>query len=1015
MKRCAICGTTYDGSEKFCRQDGAPLQADQANSVAPPAVAESVSGAAALVPVSAAVSAPESAPVSVPTSGSVPVPKPGAVAAPKPGAVAAPSPGAVAGLSSSSVPGTGSIAALGLAGVGAKSALASNATGHTSRVSTDETATVVGPIPIDPDETPPLFGRVNQEDGATPPMTAMPQVSAKLAALQGKTQPPPLPAKTTRKQALPPDLFVPPRSSPSGRSMPIPVVPDPSFNTTQITALSDEDPEIRNNYSGKTIDGRYLIGKLIGHGGMGAVFECEQVHLRKRMAIKLLHENLVQKKALIARFQREARAISRLSSPHTVMVYDFGRWGELFFLVMELLEGEPLDAMLEHAGPLPAERVARIVLQMCDSLAEAHKNGIVHRDLKPENVILVRNQAHPDFVKILDFGLAKVQGINDEDQVHSQRDIFGTPFYMSPEQIRAAAVDGRSDIYAVGALMYKMLTGKPVFAHKNTFDILKAHLMDAPAKMATVVPNNLVPPAMERIVLKALQKDPSMRFASMDEMALALAQTLRSGFRESGMVLAAGTLDIDTVVPSSTSPGAKTTRGERAPRNKAIRQTNLSNIAKLSDIFDPDELLQTTRAVERSRLRLFVGGIVALLLAVAGLWWWTSFSPAEVEQEPNDDLAHANRLGPNDQVRGVIGKRKSDRLGDRDCFVLPTGTDGQDVEISVAGVPNVDLQVVLYPDGSTKPIAVNHRGRGQGELVRFWDPLQRPTLACVEEANQAGQTPSESLSDQYTLAVTKNALPQNVEREPNDAAPGNETKVGATLTAVLDGLADRDVFAVPASCEGRLLRAQLQVVGAPTAAGARLELYDGSGHLIVTHTAKAGQLHSELAFVGTAQQLPDHVVVARQPAKMGEVVTDDLPYTLTFVVQDVVDQAEIEPNDAQDSAQHLVLGAWHTGDTGDGAQTDWLHIGGGDPGSRSARIEVAAVKGALNLLIRDVGSKADLRSVAVTDAQVKEIVINNATGQGLLLRVTALDVAGRKRQAAGWRLRVRTYASGATP
>ncbi len=934
MKRCASCGTTYVGSEKFCRQDGAPLQAVD--------------------------SATES-------GGSEPAGAP----APAPEAQAPPT-------------------------------VAAAATPHTGRLSPDETDTVVGPIPMDPDQTPPLGGRA--EPDATPPMTAVPQISAKLAALQGKTQPPPLPAKTTRRNQAP-DLFVPPRTSPSGRNVMPAVLTEAAQPTTQITALSPEDAEIQAAYKGKTIDGRYFIGRLIGHGGMGAVFECEQVHLKKRMAVKLLHENLVQKKALIARFQREARAISRLSSAHTVMVYDFGRWGELFFLVMELLEGEPLDAVLEAAGPLPPERVARIVLQMCDSLSEAHKNGIIHRDLKPENVMLVRSQAHPDFVKILDFGLAKVQGINDEDQVHSQRDIFGTPFFMSPEQIRAGAVDGRADIYAVGALMFRMLTGKHVFSHKNTFDILKAHLMDPVPKMATH--GVQVPPALERIVIKALQKDPMGRFATMDEMALALAQTLRSGFRESGLVLAAGSLELDKA-EAPPKPGGKTDRPDRTRRNKAVRQTNLSNIAKLSDIFDPDELLQTSKAVERTRMRWFASGIVLLLTTLVLAWWLTAPGASEVETEPNDEPAQANRLGPGDQSRGVIGRRKSDRVGDRDCFRLPAAPDGQDLEIGVRGVPNMDLQLTLYPE-SGKPVAVNHRGKGQGEVVRFWDPLKRPTLVCVHEASHADQTPSESLSDQYTLSAAGRPLPTVAEREPNDDTPGNEAKADAAVSGVLEGPLDRDVFQVPGPSDGRLLRVTLQAGPGADPAGARLELYDGAGHMMVAHAARADQSRIELAFVGTTAQLPDHLIVSRPGPG------DDLPYTLTFALAPVTDQAETEPNDSDETAQPLVLGAWHVGDFADGAQSDWLRIGGGDPGNRSARLEVAATRGAVNVLVRDLGSKLDLRAMPVADAQVREIVLNNASGHGLLVRVTPLDSPGRKREPAAWRLRARTYANGHAP
>ena len=212
-------------------------------------------------------------------------------------------------------------------------------------------------------------------------------------------------------------------------------VDEQATKLTPFEKMEELDGE-RSAYVGKLIDNRYLVQALIGRGGMGAVYRVEQIHLRKEMAVKLLHENLVSRKQLVSRFAREARAISRLSSPHTVTVFDFGRWGEVFYLVMELLEGQPMDEVLQEQGPLSAQRTTAILIQMCDSLSEAHEQGIVHRDLKPENIILLSDGPHPDFVKVLDFGLAKVEDLEDPYTIHSQKDIFGTPHYMSPEQIR---------------------------------------------------------------------------------------------------------------------------------------------------------------------------------------------------------------------------------------------------------------------------------------------------------------------------------------------------------------------------------------------------------------------------------------------------------------------------------------------------------------------------------------------------------------------------------------------------
>lgn len=942
MKRCAVCGKNYAGSEKFCRDDGTPLA-----SIAVANAAAEIAGGLA-------------------TAAAVPTPV-------------------------------------------------------TGRLSPDETATVVGPMPADPNETPPLHGKVSLAKAlqhlpeAEPPTTAVVPLTP-AGALQAKTRPPPLPARpalppksslTKAAAAAAPALFVPPKSAPSGSARAAAQAQAKLEEERDQHQQQEEADEVQSSYIGKIIDDRYLIGPLIGQGGMGAVFQCEQIHLKKRMAVKLLHENLVQKKQLIARFTREARAISRLSSPHTVMVYDFGRWGELFYLVMELMEGEPLDTLLDREGPQPAERVAKIALQMCDSLAEAHTNGIIHRDLKPENVMLIRNQAHPDFVKILDFGLAKVQGVNDEYTVHSQRDIFGTPYYMSPEQIRASEIDGRADIYAVGTLMFKMLTGQHVFRQKNTFDILKAHLMEPPPRMADVAPMHPVPQAMERIVIKCLQKDPGLRFQGMDELAMALATSLRSGFKESGVAeLPATAADAAVGTPVAAKLETKPARAKKY-------STQLSAITRLSDVMDPEEFMRSTRAAMAWRQRAFFAALALAALALGTGWWWSSHGRSPTEAEPNDALSRANRLGPGDTSQGVIGRRSSDRTGDRDCFLLPETADTEGVTVSVAGVPNMDLQLAFFGESDKPLLTLNHRARGGGELARWLDPKLAPTMVCVSEAAVPGQVPGESLSDRYTLTVTHQQRPLHTEAEPNDEAPGNEIDSAVAWTANLDGPLDRDVFRVPGTTEGRLLRAQLQVESGQDSAGLRLELFDGSRRLIGARTAGPDALSVELAFVGATRQLPDHIAVLRLPGKSGDAKAEELHYTLTVTLQDVADQAEAEPNNSEATAQPVVMGAWHHGDTSDAGQVDWLRIDGGDPAMKNTRLEVAAPRNtSFLLLVRDLAKNVDLRLVPVNDAAVKEIVISNGSGEGLLLRIAPLDQPGKKREIGPWRLRARAFADG---
>ncbi|MFO7178828.1 MAG: serine/threonine-protein kinase [Pseudomonadota bacterium] len=265
---------------------------------------------------------------------------------------------------------------------------------------------------------------------------------------------------------------------------------------------------------GVVLGGRYRIEALIGSGGMGAVYRAEHVHMKKTVAVKVLHREMMLNPEVVARFEREAVAGGRIDHPHVASAIDFGRLDSgVFYLALEFVEGRGLRQVLKQEGPFPEQRALTIAWQIADALSAAHAAGVVHRDLKPDNVMLLDRDGIADFVKVLDFGIAKVRpGQGDAENPLTQLGtVFGTPEYMSPEQARGLEVDGRSDLYAFGIILYEMLTGRSPFAHEDVVAVLARQLtMDPPPLPAHVSRET------RELVARLLRKDPAERVPSAD-------------------------------------------------------------------------------------------------------------------------------------------------------------------------------------------------------------------------------------------------------------------------------------------------------------------------------------------------------------------------------------------------------------------------------------------------------------------------------------------------------------------
>jgi serine/threonine protein kinase len=281
------------------------------------------------------------------------------------------------------------------------------------------------------------------------------------------------------------------------------------------------------------LNGQFQILQKIGSGGMGAVYKAWQPETDRMVGVKILHPRLANRKDLVSRFRREARALSQLTHPNTVKVFFYGELDDgSLYIVMEFLEGKNLNQTVRSEGPFEAGRALPILVQVCGALDEAHVAGIVHRDLKPENIFLVQTGAVRDFPKVLDFGLAKVADgqMRPGSVILTQEGmVFGTPEFMSPEQAQGQVLTSASDIYSLAVILYEVLTGKLPFEASAVTDYIQLHVMAEPVKLNQRVPGRTFPPSLERIIDRALAKRPDARFSSAAEFAGALQSVLDSG------------------------------------------------------------------------------------------------------------------------------------------------------------------------------------------------------------------------------------------------------------------------------------------------------------------------------------------------------------------------------------------------------------------------------------------------------------------------------------------------------
>ena len=353
---------------------------------------------------------------------------------------------------------------------------------------------------------------------------------------------------------------------------------------------------------GTVVGGRYFVRRLCGEGGMGRVYEAEHTDIGKRVALKILHPAYSQTPDLVERLRREARAASKISHPNVVDVTDSGTTPDgAFFFVMEYLEGLELGELIFKEGRLSVPRALHIGGQICRALQAAHQVNVIHRDLKPENVLILSRDGQKDFVKVLDFGIAK-SGTDDEKPADGKTPrrlthpgmTMGTPEYMAPEQAAGRPADPRSDVYAAGGLMYEMLSGKPPYEGNNFMEILHKKATALPAPLSTL--RDDIPATLDALITRTLSKDPAARPQSMEELGRALLEVGGIAYPSIGK--------IDLAFFDAAESGGTSKQVASPP----------------SSMHSTSALLARLRALERQKVVIAAGGLVGLVIAfiVAG-------------------------------------------------------------------------------------------------------------------------------------------------------------------------------------------------------------------------------------------------------------------------------------------------------------------------------------------------------------------------------------------------------------
>ncbi len=466
---------------------------------------------------------------------------------------------------------------------------------------------------------------------------------------------------------------------------------------------------------GKIVDGRYKVLGRIGVGGMGIVYRVEHIRMGKVAAMKVLRRDLADDAQAAKRFVHEVEVVSKLEHPNIVQTFDFGEWHGLLYLVMELVRGEDLAVQVRRDGAISIDRALPLFVQVCQALDEAHHAGVIHRDLKPDNIVVFRRR-EGEHVKVLDFGLAKLREQAGLAEVTGAGSLVGTPYYMAPEQVRSEGISERTDIYALGATIYRVVTGVPVFQGETPMAILSRHLTDPVVPPSQRLPG--LPLDLDHLLLKALSKDPANRFESAKAMLLAIENVLAARLANP---------EVSQSVPAWIN--APNSGAGDSSSQSAVSAVTRVEVPASSDDSDPlTRLRKEDVDLFERRLRWRRRYLLMLSpLAFVGVLWagWNAYrslsnEASEHEVEPNDSAATATVPHNGAALFGRIGEPSADGTPDFDYYRIPGGKPPRWVHATVSGVANVDLVLELFDVRGSLVAKINGGGEGRGEALGPW-------------------------------------------------------------------------------------------------------------------------------------------------------------------------------------------------------------------------------------------------------------------------------------------------------